>query len=130
MLMRGLWRLAVTWPEAPTAALCSPAPERRRRRQIAAHGIEVGDQLTPVESGRRPLRRLVDRILTNDGVKLARPGGGGVFFDGFVGERAEHAPSANLHAFVAVAHADHTMSVVRIWRAFHLPGEARLGRHR
>src|ERR1700733_8782131 len=122
MLMRGLWRLAVTWPEAPTAALCSPAPERRRRRQIAAHGIEVGDQLTPVESGRRLLRRLIDRVLTDDGVKLARPGGGGVFLDGLVGERTEHAPGANFHALVAVANADHAMSVVRIGRTRDVPG--------
>src|ERR1700684_4665283 len=125
MLMRARNDAPSERAEAPIAALCSSAPERRWRRQIAAHGIEVGDQLTPIETGRRLLRRLVDRILTNDGVKLARPGGGGVFLDGFVGKRAKHAPSANLHAFIAVAGADHAMSVVRIGRTGDVPREAR-----
>src|ERR1700733_1250966 len=122
MLMRA--RMAAPSELAGSApiALCSSAPERRRRRQVAAHGIEVGDQLTPVEAGRRLLRRLIDRVLTDDGVKLARPGGGGVFLDGLVGERTEHAPGANFHALVAVANADHAMSVVRIGRTRDVPG--------
>src|SRR5215471_11661725 len=94
-------------------------------RDVSAHRVEIGQQLTPIKPVGGLLRSFVDRVLTYDRIEFTSRIGRSVFGNRPIGHEACHPPRSNGYSLVVVTDAHHAVAVLGIRRPGGVPYKSR-----